>query len=701
MQLSLKCRININFGLHFPSNGNLSNSRMIILIVATSTLTGLCRLRNLEELDISRNELWGPLLSCFCNMTSLRVLNVEDNSFSEAIPLSILSNLKSLEFINFSGNAFEGSLLLASLANNSKLETFSHIDNQNRLEVNTEDPTWFPSFRLKVFMLSNCVLNKDANGVIPSFLKEQYNLRFVQLNHNGMTGNFPKWLLDNNVNLVWLELRGNNLSSAFYLPSNLNPISMWWLDVSANIIDRELPSQIGFIFRNLIGFNMSNNHLKGEIPSSMGTMNQLSSLDLSNNGFIGEIQETPTKNCTAISILKLLDNILQGQMLPRNSSLENLRILDLASNLLDVSNNSLSGTLPHWIGDLRLQVLILSSNLFRGPLPSSFCNIQELFFLDLSSNNLGPSTPLCASVTYLRFLHLTNDMLMGHFPKFLLGASWIVTLDLRHNALSGNNFEGLIPQDLCLLEKMSILDLSNNNISGQIPSCLNKLRFHQVESCMMCDVLYPGPVALTRDMIAFAFEFEEVKFMTKRRMELYKGYILKLMSGMDLSWNNLTGFIPSNFGNLSELRALNLSHNHLTGPIPKMFSNLKEVESLDLSYNNLNGPIPPQLIELYTLTPDLKYQFGTFGEESYEGNPLLCGPPLTSCDGPNPRQGTPQSFNHTGEDDFWREVFLWSFAGSYVVAFLGVVLFLYLNSYYQYVLFELDFFFICFRIDRY
>ncbi|KAK3439452.1 hypothetical protein EUGRSUZ_C04313 [Eucalyptus grandis] len=649
-------------------------------------------------------------------MTSLRVLSVRNNNFSGAIPSCLLSNLKSLESISFSWNAFEGSLSLASLANTSNLERWYLYGNRHRLEVNTEEPTWFPSFQLKSFVLSNCVLNKDANGIIPSFLKEQYALISLELNDNGMTGNFPNWLLDNNVNLTFLELKGNHLSGAFYLPSNLNLVSMEHLDASVNTFDGELPSWIGSILPNLRNFNMSNNLLKGRIPPSMGNMNQLSFLDLSNNGLTGEIPETLAKNCTKIYVLKLSSNNLQGQMLPRNSNLTNLHILDLASNnftgvispgimnssyleVLDVSNNSLSGLLPNWIGDLQyLRVLMLS---------------------DLSSNNLGPNIPSCVNVTYMRSLHLANDTLTGHFPEFLKG-SLIVTLDLRHNALSGevpnwigslrnlkflllqgNNFEGLIPRDLCLLKNMSILDLSNNKLFGQIPSCLKDVRFGNDElTTNLYGVFYVfRPWSLREEDL---LKLEEVKFMTKRRLESYKGNILNLMSGMDLSRNNLRGFIPPMVGYLSELRALNLSHNHLTGPIPKTFSNLKNIESLDLSYNNLTGPIPPQLIELYTLSdfrlaynnlsgkiPDQKYQFGTFGEESYEGNPLLYGPPLARSDGSNLGHGTPPSINHTREDDSWREAFLWSFAGSYVVAFFGAVLFLYVNSYYQFVLVEL------------
>jgi len=68
----------------------------------------------------------------------------------------------------------------------------------------------------------------------------------------------------------------------------------------------------------------------------------------------------------------------------------------------------------------------------------------------------------------------------------------------------------------------------------------------------------------------------EVEFRTKHNEYFYKGIVLENMTGLDLSCNNLTGYIPSQIGDLQQIKALNLSHNFLSGPIPITFSNLTQ-----------------------------------------------------------------------------------------------------------------------------
>ena len=201
-------------------------------------------------------------------------------------------------------------------------------------------------------------------------------------------------------------------------------------------------------------------------------------------------------------------------------------------------------------------------------------------------------------------------------------------------------------------------------------------------------------VNLTRDQI--------VGFTTKRRDESYKGIDLNLMSGLDLSSNQLTGHIPPQIASLSTIHALNLSNNHLQGPIPKTFCNLKQIESLDLSHNNLTGHIPIQLTQLSFLstfsvaynnlsgmTPDMKNQFSTFEISSYEGNLFLCGLPLEqNCPSFDKSMDGKHKLPYHLEVDDFQDAFLWSFAGAFGISFLGVIIFLYFNYYFHNYRFE-------------
>ena len=66
--------------------------------------------------------------------------------------------------------------------------------------------------------------------------------------------------------------------------------------------------------------------------------------------------------------------------------------------------------------------------------------------------------------------------------------------------------------------------------------------------------------------------------------------------------HGLTGPIPVELGDLSELRILFLSRNALSGSIPPELGNLARLDSLTLGANQLVGPIPPELGNLGELT---------------------------------------------------------------------------------------------------
>jgi len=73
------------------------------------------------------------------------------------------------------------------------------------------------------------------------------------------------------------------------------------------------------------------------------------------------------------------------------------------------------------------------------------------------------------------------------------------------------------------------------------------------------------------------------------------------ITSLSLGYNNLSGSIPAELGNLTSLEYLYLNYNQLTGAIPSELGNLTILKRLNLSINRLTGSIPPQLGNLTSL----------------------------------------------------------------------------------------------------
>ncbi|KAL3530544.1 hypothetical protein ACH5RR_009866 [Cinchona calisaya] len=119
-----------------------------------------------------------------------------------------------------------------------------------------------------------------------------------------------------------------------------------------------------------------------------------------------------------------------------------------------------------------LTFLDLSYNLLEGPLPSSLCNLTNLEYLLLSNNKLSGTIPHCFGniSSQLIALDLRKNGFHGKIPLNFPEAN-----QLKNLGLNGNKLEGPIPKSLFNCKKLEILDLGHNKISDTFPMWLEAL----------------------------------------------------------------------------------------------------------------------------------------------------------------------------------------------------------------------------------
>ncbi|CAL5403105.1 unnamed protein product [Camellia sinensis] len=204
----------------------------------------------------------------------------------------------------------------------------------------------------------------------------------------------------------------------------------------------------------------------------------------------------------------------------------------------DISRNYVNGTIPPEWGSLPLVNISLLGNRITGSIPSQIGNITTLNSLILEFNELS-----------------------GDLPQEL-------------GYLTSNNFSGDLPRTLAKLTTLKDFRIGDNYFTGSIPNFIQN--WIHLEAFGL-DGPIPSGIAFLTNMTDLRIsdlngskvsDFPFVGNMTKLKRLLMKSCNINGSLPQDLSFNKLSGEIPSTFKNLSNLTSIYLTGNLLNGSVP-------------------------------------------------------------------------------------------------------------------------------------
>ncbi|XP_015649962.1 probable LRR receptor-like serine/threonine-protein kinase At1g56140 isoform X2 [Oryza sativa Japonica Group] len=255
------------------------------------------------------------------------------------------------------------------------------------------------------------------------------------------------------------QLRVYALNVVGQIPAELQNLTyLTYLNLDQNYLSGPIPSFIGQLTA-LTELHVGFNPLSGSLPKELGNLTNLNLLGISLTNFSGQLPEE-LGNLTKLRQLYTDSAGLSGPFPSTLSRLKNLK-------LLRASDNNFTGTIPDFIGSLsNLEDLAFQGNSFEGPIPASLSNLTKLTTLRIGDIVNGSSSlAFISSLTSLDTLVLRNCKISGDlgavdFSKF----ANLTFLDLSFNNISGN-----VPKSILNLQKLIFLFLGNNSLTGELP----------------------------------------------------------------------------------------------------------------------------------------------------------------------------------------------------------------------------------------
>ncbi|XP_020236210.1 probable LRR receptor-like serine/threonine-protein kinase At3g47570 isoform X2 [Cajanus cajan] len=364
-------------------------------------------LPNLQLLAIEINQISGPIPPSITNASNLLVLSISENHFVGQVP--ILGRLQDLQYLslfrnNLGDNSTNDLEFLKSLTNCSMLNRLDigynnfggHLPNSLgnlsaqlsllHLGVN-EIFGEIPASLGNLIGLTLLTMEENhISGIIPTTFGKFQNMQVLDLNANKLSGEIGTFI-GNFSQLFHLGMGGNMLEGKIP-PSIGNCQKLQHLDLSHNNLRGTIPVEVFSLSSLTTMLNLSQNSLNDTISEEVGSLKNLIVLDVSENHLSGQIPGT-IGECMMLEYLYLQGNYLQGIISSSLASLKGLQHLDL-------SRNHLSGSIPNVLQNISfLEYFNVSFNMLVGEVPNGGV------FQNASGLVVTGNTKLCGGISKL------------------------------------------------------------------------------------------------------------------------------------------------------------------------------------------------------------------------------------------------------------------------------------------------------------
>ncbi|XP_074275093.1 leucine-rich repeat receptor protein kinase HPCA1-like isoform X2 [Silene latifolia] len=252
-------------------------------------------------------------------------------------------------------------------------------------------------------LTSLILLGCGFSGTIPDSIGSLVKLGTLSLNSNKFTGPIPA-SIGNLAKVSWLDLADNKLSGPIPVSNGTTPgldllLHTKHFHFGKNQLSGTIPPSLFSSDMILIHVLFDNNKLTGSLPETLGLVQSLQTVRFDRNSLSGTLPDN-LNNLTDVNELVLSKNSFTGDF-PDLSGMNNL-------NSLDLSNNKFTATeVPTWLSSLQsLTTLTLEQTGIEGELPSDIFNIPQLETVILKNNQLNGT--LTISGSYSRQLALID-----------------------------------------------------------------------------------------------------------------------------------------------------------------------------------------------------------------------------------------------------------------------------------------------------